>query len=397
MTGLHRRTLLTAAIAAPVVLRHARGETPIKIGMPLALTGPAGEIGLQLRHGAEFWAKEVNAAGGLLGREVALIVQDTTGDPATCVRKAQEVVEKDGCKLLFGMVLSSEALAVVPKLAEWNAIFMSSDNGDGRLTGSSLVPNFFRANTSGPMGTRAVSLYLRQATYKGFFAIGMDYAWGHNSIGVFKDEVQRAGKNFVGDVYSPIGTKDFSTYIAKIRQSGADACFIVMQGDDNAAFLSQAKQYRLSDKVQLLTEIVDLNSIAATGEASVGLIGSSRYSFTFPGAANAEFVEMWKKEYNTVPDTFEGEQWQAGLVLAAGITKAGSIDADKLRPALENIEIDSIKGHVKIRACDHQGEQQGFIVKVVKKEGFDKPIPELIATFPADQVTPACGKMTYDS
>ena len=62
MTGLHRRTLLTAAVAAPVVLRHARGETPIKIGMPLALTGPAGEIGLQLRHGAEFWAREVNAA-----------------------------------------------------------------------------------------------------------------------------------------------------------------------------------------------------------------------------------------------------------------------------------------------------------------------------------------------
>ena len=397
ISGLNRRTLLVSALASPVVLRHALGDTPIKIGMPVALTGPAGEIGAQMRRGAGFWAKHTNAKGGLLGRPIQLVVQDTAGDPATCVRKAQDVVERDGCRLLFGMTLSSEALAVVPKLAEWNAVFMSSDNGDGRLTGSSLVPNFFRANTSGPMGTRAVSLYLRQASFKGFFAIGMDYAWGHNSIGVFQDEVKRAGKNFIGDVYSPIGTKDFSTYITKIRQSGADACFIVMQGDDNAAFLSQAKQYRLSDKVQLLTEIVDLNSIAATGEASLGLIGSSRYSFTFPGAANAAFVEMWKKEYNTVPDTFEGEQWQAGLVLAAGIEKAGSIDADKLRPALENIEIDSIKGHVKIRACDHQGEQQGFMVKVVKKDGFDKPIPELIATFPADQVTPACGKMTYDS
>ncbi len=397
MIGLNRRTLLVSALASPVVLRHALGDTPIKIGMPVALTGPGGEIGAQMRRGAEFWAKHTNAKGGLLGRPIELVIQDTGGDPAACVRKAQDVVERDGCRLLYGMTYSSEALAVVPKLAEWNAIFMSSVNGDGRLTGSSLVPNFFRANTSGPMGTRAVSLYLRPAAYKGFFAIGMDYAWGHNSIGVFKDEVQRAGKNFIGDVYSPIGTKDFSTYIAKIRQSGADACFIVMQGDDNAAFLSQAKQYRLSDKVQLLTEVVDLNSIAATGEAAVGLIGSSRYSFTFPGEANAEFVEMWKKEYKTVPDTFEGEQWQAGLVLAAGITKAGSIDADKLRPALENIEIDSIKGHVKIRACDHQGEQQGFMVKVVKKEGFDKPIPELIATFAADRVTPGCGKMTYDS
>ena len=238
---------------------------------------------------------------------------------------------------------------------------------------------------------------LRKAAFKNFYAIGMDYAWGRNSIGVFKDEVKKAGKNFIGDVYSPIGTKDYSTYITKIRQSGADACFIVMQGDDNNAFLSQARQYRLGDKVQLLTEIVDLNSIHAVGEAAVGLIGSSRYSFTFPGEANARFVADWKKEYGVVPDVFEGEQWQAGLMLAAGIEKAGSIEAEKLRPALETIEIDSIKGKVAMRACDHQAVQQGFMVKVGRKEGFADPIPELIATFPADQVTPACRKMTYDT
>jgi branched-chain amino acid transport system substrate-binding protein len=397
ITGFTRRTLLASAVASPAVLRHARGDNPIKIGMPAALTGPGGEVGAQMRRGAEFWARQTNAKGGLLGRPVELHVQDTGGDPATCVRKAQEVVERDGCRLLFGMTLSSEALAVVPKLAEWNAVFMSSDNGDGRLTGSSFVPNFFRANTSGPMGTRAVALYLRQANYKGFYAIGMDYAWGHNSIGVFKDEVKKAGKTFVGEVYSPIGTKDFSTYLTKIRQSGADACFIVMQGDDNNAFLSQARQYRLGDKVQLLTEIVDLNSIHAVGEASVGLMGSSRYSFTFPGDANEAFVAMWKKEYGVVPDTFEGEQWQASLMLAAGIEKAGSIDADKLRPALETVVLDSIKGKVAMRACDHQAVQQGFMVKVARKEGFADPVPELIATFPADQITPACRQMTYES
>lgn len=396
-TGFSRRVLLGSTLAAPVVLRHALGEEPIKIGMPCALTGPAGEVGAQMRRGAEYWAKTVNARGGLLGRQIELKIQDTGGDPAACVRKAQEVVERDGCRLLYGMTLSSEALAVVPKLAEWNAIFISSDNGDGRLTGDSFVPNFFRANTSGPMGTRAVALYLRKAAFKNFYAIGMDYAWGRNSIGVFKDEVKKAGKNFIGDVYSPIGTKDYSTYITKIRQSGADACFIVMQGDDNNAFLSQARQYRLGDKVQLLTEIVDLNSIHAVGEAAVGLIGSSRYSFTFPGEANARFVADWKKEYGVVPDVFEGEQWQAGLILAAGIEKAGSIEAEKLRPALETIEIDSIKGKVAMRACDHQAVQQGFIVKVGRKEGFADPIPELIATFPADQVTPACRKMTYDT
>ncbi len=67
------------------------------------------------------------------------------------------------------------------------------------------------------------------------------------------------------------------------------------------------------------------------------------------------------------------------------------------RPELETVEIDSIKGKVAMRACDHQAVQKGFMVKVVRKDGYTDPIPELIATFPADQVTPACRQMTYDS
>jgi len=399
-THLTRRAAVRAslvAVAAPAVLRHARGEAPIKIGMPLALTGPAAEIGEQMRHGAEFWAKTVNAKGGLLGRPIELHVEDTTGDPATCVRKAQLVVERDDCHLLFGMVLSSEALAVVPKLAEWNAIFVSSDNGDGRLTGSSFVPNFFRANISGPMETRVISLWLRRGEMKNFYAIGMDYAWGHNSIDVFKDEVAKAKKNFVGAVFSPIGTKDFATYITKIRQAGADACFIVMQGADNNAFLSQAHEYRLANKVQLVTSIVDLNSIHAVGDAALGLAGSTRYVFTIDNPANKAFVEAWRKEYGAEPDVFEGEQWQACQILQAGIEKAQSTDTEKLRAALETVAVDSIKGKAAIRACDHQAVQGGYMVKVVKKDGFKTPIPEIIATYAGDEITPPCRQMTFES
>jgi branched-chain amino acid transport system substrate-binding protein len=339
----------------------------------------------------------LNAGGGLLGRPIQLYAQDTGGDPATCVRKAQEVVERDDCHLLFGMVLSSEALAVVPKLAEWNAIFMSSDNGDGRLTGSSYVPNFFRANISGPMETRVISLWLRQSQFTKFYALGMDYAWGHNSVGVFKDEVTKAKKDYVGDVFSPIGTKDFSTYITKIRQSGAEVCFLVLQGDDNNAFLSQAHEYRLSDKVQLVTSIVDLNSIHAVGDAALGLAGSTRYVFSIDNPANKAFVAAWQKDYQALPDVFEGEQYQACKMLQAGIEAAKSIDAEKLRPALESASIDSIKGPVAMRACDHQAVQGGYIVKVVQQAGFTTPVPEIIATFPGDQITPACRQMTFNS
>lgn len=393
---MRRRTLLTAAAAAPVVLRHARAETPIKIGLPTALTGPSGGIGAQMRRAVEFWAKQVNAKGGLIGgRMIELHVEDTEGNPANCVRKAQEMVERSGVRIITAIVASNEALATVPKLAEWDTIFVSGDNGDGRLTGESLVPNFFRPNVSGPMGTRAVSLWLRDSKLQKFYGLGMDYAWGHNSMEVFESEAKKSGKTFLGAAFSPIGTKDFSTYITKIRQSGADGVFLVLSGDDNAAFLSQAKQYRLGDKMQLLTEQIDQMSIDATGDSAIGLVGGSRYPFTYDNPANKAFVAAWQAEYHRPPDMFEGDQYQSCVVLQAGIEKAGSIEAAKLRAALEGLAVDSIKGRVTIRACDHQGEQQGFIVRVTKKDGAEHPMPEVIASYPADKVTPPCNKMVY--
>jgi branched-chain amino acid transport system substrate-binding protein len=395
MNKITRRATLGAALASTVIGRRSHAADPIKIGMPLALTGPLGLVGEQMRRGALLWQKGVNAQGGLIGRPIQLLISDTGGDPATCVRKAQECVERDGCRILFGMTLSSEALAVVPKLGEWETIFVSSDNGDGRLTGESLVPNFFRANISGPMGARAVSLYLREAPFKGFFAIGMDYAWGRNSVEVFEGEMKRANKNFIGSVFSPTGTKDFSTYITRIRQSGADALYLVLAGDDYGAFLAQAKQYRLSDKVQLLTEVVDMAVMRSVGDAGVGLIGSTRYSAAIDTPMNRDFVALWTKEYGNPPDNNEGDQWQACQVLGDAITRAGSADLEPLKAALLTVNMDSIKGHIAMRECDHQVIQPGFMVKVVKQEGSTVPGAQVIATFPGEKTAPACRQMTY--
>ena len=84
------------------------------------------------------------------------------------------------------------------------------------------------------------------------------------------------------------------------------------------------------------------------------------------------------------------------MVLAAGIEKARGSDTGALRDALETVAIDGIKGHVAMRKCDHQAVQSGFMVKAVKRDGFLQPVPQVIATYPGEQTTPPCNKMTYD-
>jgi branched-chain amino acid transport system substrate-binding protein len=168
-----------------------------------------------------------------------------------------------------------------------------------------------------------------------------------------------------------------------------------MAGDDYNAFLQQAAQYRLPEKVQLLSEVVDLTVPRAVGDAALGLISSMRYCFRLDNPANKAFVALWQKEYNQPPDNNEGEQWQALQVLAAGVEKAKDTSTDALRSALEDVAIDDIKGHVDIRKCDHQAVQSGYMVKLVKADGFTYPVPQLIATYPGDQITPPCNKSTY--
>jgi branched-chain amino acid transport system substrate-binding protein len=403
MTQTRRQFLTTAGaaagvFAAPALLRHAwaQGSGPIRIGVPTAMTGTWAPLGAQVVRTSKYVQKEVNDKGGILGRSVEFLFEDTQGNPANCVRKAQEMVERGKVNIFTGLMASSEALAVTPKLAEWNAVFLSTINGAGELTAEKYVPNFFRANTSGPMGARTIALYLKDAPEKNYYAIGLDYSWGHSSVGVFEKEIQRVGKEFTGKVFAPQGTKDYSTYITKIRQANPAGLYVAMTGDDATAFYQQAAQFKLGEKIQMVTELVDMLNTKPGGEGTVGLIGSSRYSFTIDNAENKAFVKRFEAEMKEVPDTWDGEQYQGLQFLFKAIEKAKSTETAALVKAMEGLEINSVKGKLVMRECDHQAAQQGFVVKAVKRSGFDYPIPEVIKTYPADVVTPPCRKSSYN-
>ncbi len=289
------------------------------------------------------------------------MIEDTAGNPADCVRKAQEMVERDGCNIFTGITLSSEALAVVPKLDEWKAIFVSSDNGDGKLTAGALVPNFFRANISAPMGARAVSLYLRQSKFEKFYAIGMDYAWGHSSVGVFESEIKHANKNLVGSVFSPIGTKDFSTYITKIRESGADALYIVMAGDDFNAFLGQAAQYQLPEKVQMLTSS-RWNCRCCARWATPRSASSARRVIASPSTIRRtrRSSRCGKRSTTPCPTPSRASNGRPCRCSPPASRRPRAPTPTNCAPALETVAIDDIKGHVAMRECDHQAVQGGY-------------------------------------
>ena len=384
-----------AVLATPPFLRRAVAADPIKIGIPTVITGGYSLSGGQVIRTCKLVKKMVEAKGGLLGRPVEFLFQDTTGDPAICVRKSQELVERDNCHILSGVINSSEAAAMLPKLEQWDAIFIGHGQGDGRLTAEFFVPRFFRTNISAPMGARVLALYLKDAPQKAFVAIASDGSWGHSSNRAFADQIKKVGKTLVDQIFSPIANKDYQPYITKILQSGAEGCYIALQGDEARSFYSQASQYGLSQRVQFFTEIVAQADIKVLGKDALGLIGSARYPLTYDIPENNFFRDTYMREYNIIPDWTDGEMYQAMMILFAAVEKAGSAEPMKIVAAMEGLEVTSVKGPVLMRKCDHQGENQGFVVKVVENPKFPEPVAEIIKIYPREVATPDCRSSTY--
>jgi branched-chain amino acid transport system substrate-binding protein len=380
-----------AGMTDPVFLRRAAAQNPIKIGIPTVLSGGNAQYGIQARRAAELYAKDSKAKGGILGRPVEFLYEDTASDPATAVRKAQKLVEKDGVKFITGIVLSSEALAVSAKCPEWKVVFMSTINGAGALTAKSYNRYFFRVNTSGPMGARAVSLYLAEGPMTRFFGLGSDYAWGRDSIASFASQVTAAKRDVVGKEFAPVGTKDFASYIAKIKQAHADGCFLVLVGQDATIFLKQAAQFGLTRDVKPIMEILELENMKAVGDAMAGAIGGSRYPFTLDNARNRDFVTRFHAMHGVYPDMFDGETYEGLEWLGQVIQKAGTADdVEKVIEVWEDSTYEGLEGAFTMRKCDHQAAQPGFVVEAVKDPKYPHLVPKIIATYPADKVTPKC-------
>jgi branched-chain amino acid transport system substrate-binding protein len=399
-----RRRILQGAVAATALsavpfIRTSRAQgKPIRIGIPTVVTGGYALLGSQVQRTCRLVQSQVNAKGGVIGRPVEFLYADTQGDPAQCVRKTQELVERDNCHILSGVIVSSEAAAMLPKLEQWNAVFISHGNGDGRLTAELFVPRFFRANTSAPMGARALALYLKDAPQKRFMAIASDAAWGRSSNKAFEEQIKKVGKSLVDQVFAPVANKDYSPYITKIMQSGAEGCYVALQGDEARAFYSQAQQYKLPQRVQFYTEIVAQADIKVLGKDALGLMGSSRYPVTYDIPENKAFLQAFRKAHpNELPDWTDGEMYQALMILFAAIEKAKSDEPMKIVEAMEDLEVTSVKGPIKMRKCDHQGENQGFVVKVAQNKDFSEPVGEIVKIYPREQTTPDCRKSTYST
>jgi branched-chain amino acid transport system substrate-binding protein len=364
--AISRRTMIRAALAvsavnlAPPFIRSARGEQPVLIGLANPLTGPYAAPGKNELAGCELAITQINAKGGILGRPVQLLVEDSTsGDAGTAVQKARKLIERDKVDFLLGNINSSLALAMAQVSYEKGLLHIVPGGHTDAITGATCHWNVFRVCNATQMEANAAAQQLIEKAGRKWYYITPDYSFGHTLQAALEKAAERLGGIKVGADLSPLGTTDFSSYLIKAQAANPDVIVFLTQGDDMINALKQAVQFGLDKRLHLAGAQQELESLE--GLPPEARIGSWVFEWYWkqPGVPHvAEFVEAIRKKTGKVPTarTWFGfvSTWSCALA-AAG---AKSLDAVKMAKALGGMKLPPEVGLMPeppfYRAEDHQ-------------------------------------------
>jgi branched-chain amino acid transport system substrate-binding protein len=344
--SLDRRTLLKATavaglaqIAAPAIIA-ARGEANIKIGLDNPLTGPFAAVGKNELIGCQLAVEQINAKGGILGRQVDLLVEDSTsGEAAVAVQKANKLIERDQVNFLLGNINSALAQAMANVSFEKKVFHIVPGGHTDSVTGTQCHWNVFRVCNTTRMETNSVSKLLLSSYGKKWYFITTDYAFGRTLQQGFEASLKTANGTELGADYTPLGTTDFSANLIKAQSSNPDAIILLLAGDDMVNCLKQAVQFGLDKKTHIAGAQQEMEvNLALPPEA---LLGDWVFEWYWkqPGVPHVEqFVaDVRKKSGGHVPTARTWFGYAATWSCKLAAEKAKSLDAVALARAMQGL------------------------------------------------------------
>jgi branched-chain amino acid transport system substrate-binding protein len=391
--GLGRRSLLKAGLtvgavqfAAPYLIK-ARGEEPIKVGVDNPLTGIYTALGKNENTGMDLAVEQINAKGGILGRQVQLVIEDSTSDKTdVAVQKARKLIQSDKVDFLIGNVNSSHAIAIAQVASDLKVLHIVPGGHADAVTGASCHWTTFRICNTGAMQGNAMAGPLVKSAGKKIYIIAQDYAFGHALADGLSKAAAKAGGTIIGTDFFPLGTTDYSAVLIKARSADPDVIVDLAAGDDGINSIKQAVQFGLDKQVHIAGMQQELEVLEGLPpEARIGTWMFEWY-WNQPNVPHvADFVAAIRKKTNKVPTARTWFGYAALWTCALVANQEKSLDAVKLAHGLEGFklppEVALMPGTPYYRAEDHQLVPSVFIGHAVSKGVAD---PEDL--FVVDQV-----------
>ncbi|MCD6049882.1 MAG: ethanolamine utilization protein EutJ [Verrucomicrobia bacterium] len=311
------------------------GGAEIKVGEFASLTGKEATFGISSHEGTLLAVEEINAAGGILGKQVKLITEDTQSKPGESATVVNKVIARDGVIAVLGEVASSRSMEAAP-ICQKNKIPMispSSTNPKVTESGDYIFRVCFIDPFQGTVMANFASQTLKAKKVAIFTDAKSDYSKGLAKF--FKEKYLANGGTITSELDYNGGDKDFKAQLTTIRGGSPDAVFVPGYYTDVALICIQAKQLGLN--VPLLGgDGWESEKLTEIGKDAVeGHYFSTHYHPEVGSEISKKFLENYKKRFNgKIPDALAANGYDSMLMLADGIKRAGGTDGTKLRDAL---------------------------------------------------------------
>jgi branched-chain amino acid transport system substrate-binding protein len=380
---VRRRTFIQTGLAlgasqvigAPFIIT-ARGDEPVKIGMVNPLTGVLAALAQSEVDGAKYAEAEINKKGGILGRPVQLLIEDSANDIGTGVQMTRKLIDRDNINVILGDVNSGIAYAMSQVTNDKKVFHIVPGGHTDPITGTNCKWNVFRVCNTTSMEANAVTPELVKRFGSKWFFITPDYAYGRTLQDAFARALLKAGGSYDGDMLPANSTEFFAT-LAKAKAYKPDVLLNNMGGLTQINCMKQFTQSGMQKEMALGGGLFELESVkGCPPEAQTGW-WDMEWWWDQPNVPEVvKFVADYRATTNKTPSARDWFGYVSMHSVRLAAEKAKSLDGPKLAAALEDFELPPDvalqPGSVRYRAGDHELLPNIFVGNVhPPKSGVD--------------------------
>ncbi|MCM2346935.1 MAG: ABC transporter substrate-binding protein [Acidovorax soli] len=373
MNPANRRDILKygAAAAASTLslpglnLAHAQAG-PLKIGLITPLSGPQEFIGSYVKNGAEIAVDQINKAGGILGRQVALEIRDDKANPAAALAAARELLGT-GINLHTGGISSAVVLALIPVMQQENGVFMTCGAGTEKMNHENYSTNLFRPGDAPDARGRAQARLMAEKYPQITRWTGLipDHEYGRTMWSIFVDGLLEfypalTGKKpeILDPILLPYGVSDYRNSITQALRQQADGVYNATYGGDAITMFQQARGFGLMQRYKVVCDAANEFLVARGMKQQLPPHWTGMHYYAEANKGNAmsdRFVaDYLAKTKDPEPLGWAAEAHASIYALAKAIEKGKSTDTKSVIANLKGLTWDTVTGPRTLRAEDNQ-------------------------------------------
>ncbi len=347
------KTLATAtALVALATVAQAQDGDPIKIGVPVGLSGANSVVAPSVVQAAELAVEEINATGGILGRPVALEIADDASGAAGAQKAFDSLVYQHEVDVIISMETSAARNAGLPIVTRGGVPYIYTSFYEGRSCSPYLYVNAWVPEQQVPP---VVDQFMTKDGAKNFFLVGSDYAFGRGMLEFARKYIEEKGGKVVGEEYLPMDGSDWTAIISNLKSSGADALITSTAG--GAPNVTLTKQLRGAGvDLPYGNLAVDEGTAKTMGADATGIYISASYVTGIDSPENKAFLEAMKAKFGEdlrTPNDLSVPEYEGVYLYKAAVEKAGSTDPDAVLAALGEVSFTGPRGTITMNKQHH--------------------------------------------